>query len=259
MNLPAWVLAGLAAALFSLLRYLLIAGPPFLLLWVWGKKRWARFRIQPKPPRGREPLREFLWSLSSMLVFGLVGISVYALQKSGWGRIYFDLDRHGRPYVFLSLVLMILAHDAYFYLTHRWMHGPAVFDRVHRIHHLSRNPSPLAAFSFHPLEAAVQGAILPLLVILLPLHPLAIFLFLVYTTVLNVSGHLGFEFLPKGFARHPVWGLSNTSVHHNMHHSEVNCNYSLYFNIWDKIMATNHPKYLATYDRVKSRTAGRRS
>ena len=59
-------------------------------------------------------------------------------------------------------------------------------------------------------------------------------------TFMNVLGHLGFELYPKGFTTHWLGKWNNTSTHHNMHHKYYNCNYGLYFNIWDRIMGTNH-------------------
>ncbi len=38
-----------------------------------------------------------------------------------------------------------------------------------------------------------------------------------------------------------------------MHHKYFNYNYGLYFNIWDGIMKTVHPKYYETFAEVTSR------
>jgi sterol desaturase/sphingolipid hydroxylase (fatty acid hydroxylase superfamily) len=35
-----------------------------------------------------------------------------------------------------------------------------------------------------------------------------------------------------------------------MHHRLVKCNYGLYFNIWDRLMGTNHPDYEKSYNEV---------
>ena len=114
---------------------------------------------------------------------------------------------------------------------------------MHLIHHKSFNPTPWTTFSFHPIEAVMQVLILPIMVFAIPLHPLAILTWSMYQLVLNVGGHTGFEVMRSGFTQriHTLW--SNTATHHNMHHKHVNCNYSLYFNIWDRIMGTNHQRY----------------
>jgi sterol desaturase/sphingolipid hydroxylase (fatty acid hydroxylase superfamily) len=38
-----------------------------------------------------------------------------------------------------------------------------------------------------------------------------------------------------------------------MHHRLTRCNYGLYFNIWDRLMKTNHPEYEKSYDKVIER------
>jgi sterol desaturase/sphingolipid hydroxylase (fatty acid hydroxylase superfamily) len=35
-----------------------------------------------------------------------------------------------------------------------------------------------------------------------------------------------------------------------MHHRLVKCNYGLYFNIWDRLMNTNHPDYEKSFNQV---------
>ncbi|MEX0741608.1 MAG: sterol desaturase family protein, partial [Phycisphaeraceae bacterium] len=131
-----------------------------------------------------------------------------------------------------------------------------LFRVVHRVHHLSHNPTPWASFSFHPLEAASHAIMFPLVAVVLPMHVSVVGIWLLYMTVMNVGGHLGFEILPRGFARHRLLGWHNTSVHHDMHHHRVHCNFGLYFNVWDRLMGTNHPDYLAEHDRITAGSAG---
>ena len=188
-----------------------------------------------------------------MLVFGLAGVFILFIQKNGWTMLSEDISEHGWGYYIFSLIGLIIFHDPYFYWTHRWMHHPKVFRHVHLVHHKSTNPSPWAAFSFHPLEAIVEAGIVPLAVVLFPLHGLTIFAFLIYMTFLNVLGHLAFEMFPKNFLRKKILKWHNTTTHHNMHHRYFNCNYGLYFNWWDTWMGTNHEKYCDTFEEVTNR------
>ena len=66
-------------------------------------------------------------------------------------------------------------------------------------------------------------------------------------------GHLGYEIFPRNMIQHPLFKWLNTSTNHNMHHKYVRCNYGLYFNIWDRLMDTNHTRYYEVYDEVTSR------
>jgi Delta7-sterol 5-desaturase len=201
-----------------IVRYALFAGTAYLLFYVWFRRRVISRKIQATFPKSADLRREILYSL--------------------W--LYF----------WFSLAVLILVHDTWFYWTHRLMHLKPLFPYFHRVHHLSHNPTPWASFSFQPLEAVVQAVIFPLTVLWLPIHPVVTLLWLFYMTAMNVFGHLGFEILPAGFLRNRVSRWHNTSVHHNMHHRYVHCNYGLYFNIWDRLMGTNHPRYEEEYDRV---------
>lgn len=246
--------AGMAFVLLGfLLRYLVIAGIAYLFFYQWRKNK-NRFRIQLRPPEKKIIRLEVLYSLSTICIFTGVFVFIWLLQRKGFTQLYFTIDEKGWWWFAASVPLQLLVHDTWFYWTHRFMHLRRVFPLVHRVHHLSVNPTPWASFSFHPVEAIIEAGILPLLVIIMPLHPVALLLFLVAMTVMNVNGHLGYEIFPKGFTRKPFFRLANTSTHHNMHHRLTKCNYGLYLNIWDRIMGTNHPQYHDYFDEVKSRT-----
>lgn len=238
---------------FSFVRYLLFAGITFLVVWLWKGKKWQHKLIQKKWPENAKMWFEFRYSASTMFIFGLSGVGVFLAKKAGITQMYQNLSDYGWVYFGLSLVGLIFLHDAYFYWAHRLMHHPKIFKRVHLVHHRSTNPSPWAAFSFHPYEAVLEALIVPIAVMIMPLHSLTVFLFILYMTFLNVLGHLSYELFPKGFLKNKILRLHNTTTHHNMHHLYFNCNYSLYFNIWDRLMGTNHPKYFATFDEVTSR------
>ena len=135
---------------------------------VWGllhvvlRKRLAHRLITTWPSRA-DLRREITYSFSSLLVVAAGGAVMLAMVVSGVAEIYADPLQHGWPWLLASLPVAIVLHDAYFYWTHRLMHTRWLFRHVHVVHHRSRHPSPWAALSFHPLEALVQGAPLPLL------------------------------------------------------------------------------------------------
>jgi lathosterol oxidase len=248
-----------AAALFAVMlgRYLLVAGPLYLVCWKLLRKRLQPRRIQRALPPRRRLVAEFWWSISTFAIFSAVGVTMSLLNQLGWTRLYRDIDEHGWGYWALSIVLMTIIHDAYFYWTHRFMHLKRVFRYFHRVHHLSFNPSPWAAFSFHPLEAVVEASIIYVIAFTIPFHLSALFVFLLFMTIMNAVGHLGYELYPRGFTRHWLGRWFNTSVHHNMHHHLVHCNYGLYFNWWDRLLGTNHAAYHQTFDTVTGRAQAR--
>jgi sterol desaturase/sphingolipid hydroxylase (fatty acid hydroxylase superfamily) len=186
-----------------------------------------------------------------MPIFAAIGTLIISLHEYTRGGLYSDTSDFGIIYTVFSLAVMMLLHDTYFYWAHRLMHLPALYNRIHRIHHLSLNPSPWAAFSFHPFESLIEASVLPIIIVVMPVHMYVVIIFLVIMTGMNVLGHLGYELYPSGFTTHPFWRWFNTSTHHNMHHRFLNCNYGLYFNWWDRLLETNHPLYSENFEAVK--------
>lgn len=240
---------------FSLLtlRYFIFAGIAYGIFWIWKRDVWQYKRTQMDYPDKSKIIYEVKYSLITMTVFATVGLFIFLMKKNGYTYIYNNISERGTGYFIFSVIIAILIHDTYFYWAHRLMHHKLLFKYVHKVHHNSTNPSPWAAFSFHPTESILEALIVPMLVFIMPIHPLAILAFLLYMTLMNVLGHLGFELYPKGFTTHWFGKWNNTATHHNMHHKFFNCNYGLYFNFWDRVMGTNHPKYTDTFEEVKSR------
>lgn len=241
------------------LRYLVIAGLAFLIFYGWKRDSWVHRRIQDRYPDSRLLRQEYRYSLSTFAIFALMGIGIHEARHHGYTQIYTEVHEYGWWWFVASILLALLIHDTYFYWTHRFMHWKPLFRVMHAVHHRSHDPSPWASFSFHPTEAVVEAGILPVLVFIMPMHPLAIGGFLVVMTIMNVIGHLGYEIYPKGFTRHWLLGLNNTSTHHNMHHKYSRCNYGLYFNWWDRIMGTNHVRYQERFEEITSRGRQERS
>jgi sterol desaturase/sphingolipid hydroxylase (fatty acid hydroxylase superfamily) len=232
------------------LRYIIFAGSAYLLFYVLKRNQWLRFKIQPKFPNHRGITTEIKYSILTALIFGVVIYFTLFSSWSGYTRIYSNLHDYSAWYFWASILISIVIHDTYFYWMHRFIHLPRVFRYVHHIHHRSHNPTPLAAYSFHPIEAILEIAVLPLIALLIPIHKAALGLFGLYMILLNVHGHLGYELLPKRF-RHSRWfKWLNTSTHHNMHHHYSKANFGLYFNFWDRLMGTNHPDYSNEFEKA---------
>lgn len=232
------------------LEYLLFAGTIFLFFYVWKKRKYWYLKIQQKFPGKKNVWHEIKYSFFTVLIFGVVILQVGWATKERITLVYYPIDKYGYPYYVFSIILMIFLHDAYYYWTHRLLHWKKIFKYVHRIHHMSLNPTPFSAYALHPVEALIDVGIIPLIVFTIPYHVSAITIFSAYTLLLNVMGHLGFEFFPTGFTKHKIFRWHNTPTHHNMHHTHVKYNYSIYFNLWDRLMKTNHPRYDETFEKV---------
>ena len=237
------------------LRYAIPASIAFAVFWMWKWDALAPRRIQRRRPSRHAFRREIRYSCATAAIFATVGVVTYHLAHAGVLHIYPRIDDRGWLYWAASIGLAIVLHDAYFYWTHRAMHHRWLFARVHRIHHLSTSPSPWAAYAFAPAEAVIEALVLPLILLVVPMHETAMFGFLVYMIIMNVIGHLGIELYPRWFTASRWTRWYSTSTHHNLHHRDFRGNYGLYFTWWDRLLGTQHPEYEATFIQVTHRTA----
>ena len=101
----------------------------------------------------------------------------------------------------------------------------------------------------------VEAGIFPVVALAMPIHPAAFGLVMLWQILFNVAGHTGFEFHPTWIMNTPLRYFLNTPTNHVMHHEKMRGNYGLYFNIWDRLMGTNHPDYESRFREVTSRPA----
>ena len=229
--------------LVDLLRYLVPAALVALALALLPGHWRSRRSVQEHVPAPGQRRREFLNSMLTVLIFSANGALIFAGAKAGVLRLYTDMAERGLLYAALSLIALVLAHDAWFYWTHRLLHQRWMFRWSHRTHHRSVAPTPWAAYSFAPAEAVIQSVFLTSILLVLPLHPLVIFVFLVHMIVRNVLGHAGVDLIPRAWLA-GWWGRwLTTTLHHDLHHSQGRHNYGLYFTWWDRIGGTEHPEY----------------
>jgi sterol desaturase/sphingolipid hydroxylase (fatty acid hydroxylase superfamily) len=223
--------------------YALSAGIATFVFYVALRPLFRRRRISERRPTLAQVGREVFWSLCSIGIFGVTGGLIYFAHLSGWTRFYGPADKHGWPWFFASIALMIALHDTYFYWTHRLMHHRRLYRLFHHTHHLSVSPTPWAAYSFGPLEACVQAGIGPLIVLTMPVNGKAFLAFMLWQISFNVLGHCGHEIFPRWFLDTPFGRFLNTPTHHGLHHEKFKANFGLYFNVWDRLMGTNHRDY----------------
>jgi sterol desaturase/sphingolipid hydroxylase (fatty acid hydroxylase superfamily) len=239
----------------DLVRYLIGAGGIFLTIWLVLRQPLARRKIRVETPPTRQMWSEFGHSMLTVAIFAGVGTGIALGKLHGVLPIYTNVAEHGWAYFAASLLLMIVAHDAYFYWAHRLMHRWRWLWRFHATHHRSRNPTPWAAYSFDPGEALIHAMFMPVFVAVFPMHFVALFLFTAHMMLRNAIGHCGYELCPRGWARHPMLGQVTTTTHHDIHHEHGSRNFGLYFTWWDRWMETEHPDFHRRFDEVTARVS----
>lgn len=188
----------------------------------------------------RQIRREVAWSLASAAIYGApAGLAAWAWHARGKTLIYDDAAQYPLWWIPLSFLLVLLIHDTWFYWTHRLMHRPWWFRRMHAVHHASRPPTAWAAMSFHPWEALTGAFVIPALVFIIPLHVGVVGAVLLVMTVMGVTNHMGWEMFPRCLVEGGGGKWLITASHHQRHHDRYDCNFGLYFRHWDRICGTD--------------------
>lgn len=234
-------------------RYVAFAVSVWLVLWVACRRLLRSRKIREDTPPVRQLVVEFLVSIRSIAIFSTIGISMVLLEGAGLLPGPALAAEWGVVWAIASFVLMVIAHDAYFYWSHRLMHDPRLFRRMHRRHHRSHNPSPFSAYSFDLGEAAVMASFVPLWMIVVPTAWAVLGLFMLHQIVRNTLGHSGYELMPSTSEGKPVVDFLTTTTHHDLHHAEAGWNYGLYFTWWDRMMGTEHPAYHLRFAQVAAK------
>ena len=228
------------------LRYALAAGAVWLLVEVVLRPSPGR----PAHPRRHAPpgqvRREITYSLSTVLIFAANGLLIWLLSQQ---RHAADLCRRrlrtAGPGGALSLVLIIVAHDAWFYWTHRAAAPPALVPSrctagtmprctrrpgrpmpSTRSRRWCRPPSCRCSCCSCRCTAAVIGV------------------FLVHMILRNTIGHCAHELFPWRWTPRGWLRWITPVSHHHFHHARNRGNYGLYFTWWDRWCGTEDAQYL---------------
>lgn len=118
-----------------------------------------------------------------------------------------------------NIALSILCYDIWFYISHRFLHMPTAYRRIHYIHHQKVVPSFWDTYEGHTIESPLQsmGTVFPLFFM-----DYTIWEFFVIVVLLNL----------RGMMRHDerfVWLIGN---HHLLHHRYPRWNYGEYWLDW---------------------------
>ncbi len=224
-------------------RYFLVAGLFYLVFYIWFPQKWVARKINLKGYKKNQFKIEVTWSMVTSLIFSIAGTITMIIWQKGYTKIYMNVNEYGWWYLPVSLIIIMIMHETYYYWLHRWMHIPSVFKIVHKVHHNSNITSPFTAFSFHPWEGILQAIFLPIVLMILPIHYYVIIVQLTIMTVSSVINHLDIEIYPGSFYKNIFAKWFIGASHHSLHHKQFKYNYGLYFTLWDKIKKTESPLF----------------
>jgi len=211
--------------ILNLAKSFLIFGLAYYIFWILKPQWILKYKIQIQEKAKPIPLFEFKYFLITIFIQALV---IYSI-------IYYDLNSFSllNVHFLFSFIGYFLIYDLYFYWLHRFLHQSWMYKNIHIIHHRSRNPTPWASYSFHPVEAVLNLLYLYVFVLIFKVDLKYLIFLLILTDFGNLAGHVGFDFLPKGVLKNKIAKWITTPTHHNLHHQIPNSNFGLYFRGWD--------------------------
>lgn len=237
-------------ALFTLIlfavvfmRYVAVSAVFFGVFYRVASQKYASRKVTKGQWRRGQLTREVAYSAITSLIFAGSGVVMVWAWQQGLTKVYLDAAEYGHWYLPVSLLVALLVHETYYYWAHRLMHHPSLFRHVHRVHHESLISSPWTSFSFHPWESVLQALVVPVLVLVLPMHVGVLLTMLTIMTVSAVINHLDIEIFPARFEKHWLGRWLIGATHHSLHHAEFTSNYGLYFTFWDKWMRTESGRF----------------
>ena len=234
-----FALGALVMTLIVAARYLAVSGFFALLTRRLHPAVYAPADPAQRARLNRQMKREIAWSLLSAAIYGLpAGLVGVAWHLLGWTQIYTGAGP-GWWWLPASIAVYLFVHDTWFYWTHRAMHIPWLFTRVHAVHHASRPPTAWAAMAFHPWEALSGALLIPALTFVVPIHAGALLVVLLVMTFFGVTNHMGWELFPRSWLAGTFGRTMITASHHHLHHRHYRCNYGLYFRFWDRLCGTD--------------------
>jgi sterol desaturase/sphingolipid hydroxylase (fatty acid hydroxylase superfamily) len=250
LQAPSVLKASLGLFVIIFVRYLLFSGVYHHFFHSWLGDKFRKRFISVSHLKPEQIKKEIYRSALSAIIFTILGMGMLILWYRGYTAVYTDLSAYPIWYTILSIPLVLIIQDTFYYWLHRWMHLPRIYRKVHKDHHLSLQTSAFTSFSFHPLESLLQAIVFPFLTLWMPLHLGVILGILMFMTLTAAINHGGVEIYPSSWSRHWLAKWLIGATHHDDHHRKFTFNYGLYFTFWDKWMGTEAPEYEERFEQL---------
>ncbi|PWQ92360.1 sterol desaturase family protein [Leucothrix pacifica] len=178
------------------------------------------------------------WTAYEVLMFWAMANGYAPLSSWSDNPVWFVL-------LFLLTPLWISLH---FYLVHRWMHYPKIYQVVHKLHHRNNNVGPWSGLSMHPLEHLVFFSSI-LIHFVIAAHPLHILFHMMHQSLTASTSHTGYNgLLVKGKNRFALGTFP-----HQLHHRYLDCNYGNPEVPCDKWFGTFHDGTAESHEKLQQR------
>ena len=168
---------------------------------------------------GDQTKENVFWTLASgvpiVTAYEVVTHWLFANGHITWLR----WDDHPIWIVLIFLVIPIW-REIHFYAIHRLIHVPALYKRVHSLHHRNTNPGPWSGLSMYPVEHLLYFSAIAIHWIVSS-HPAHAMFTQFHLLLAPTPGHSGFEKIEVGNG-----AIETNGFGHYLHHKYFEVNYS---------------------------------
>ncbi len=247
------MLAFIKQYLITLISALTIMSAAYLIFWIIFGKKLSNRKIQLSKRAGWSQIKGELGATFLSFIGGtLFSILLLSLNEIGFTQFYLETGKFGFGYEVITIIVMLVVSDTWFYWSHRSMHHPSIYKYVHALHHKSLDVNPYTSSSFHIIESLWLTLWLLPLALVMPISMTVLGIMQVIGTFNNLKSHLGYELFPKFFSLPPFNILVN-ATNHSLHHTQYNGNYGLFFRFWDIICGTELNSTDSTFTEIHQR------
>ena len=180
--------------------------------------------------------------LSMLNLFVFAPMFVVPLWQYAWKDRYFEKwgntttisDFDMKTEVF-NMAIHAVVVDTVFYFTHRLIHYPYLYKRIHKIHHRFKAPVSVASMYAHPIEFVfgnLAGVILGPAIT--NCHPMTTAFWICLALFTTGGSHSGYKFL----------GAKS----HDHHHQYFDCNFGV-GGVWDSVFSTDYESWKAAREK----------
>lgn len=220
-------------------------------------------KIQPRGFKWRFIRHEVIWTIINVVVsaFTLGAMKTYLVQN---GYIVYNSEPASAWVIVLEFALYFFLFDTWFYWGHRLMHVEPIYKWVHKTHHISTSTNPLTSTSINPIEAFINGSMVPVFMMaatllsahvdgISPIHTATVALIAPTSILMGFYVHSGFEFLPRWWNKFWLTKWFISATFHDQHHRYFSGNFGGYTTIWDRICGTMRKNYEPDFEKIATR------
>jgi Delta7-sterol 5-desaturase len=243
-SVPEWFGEQTVVRMFAVYWLILLVGA-FITYWVFAGGAYvvlfhltkglilSEERTAVKPGRIWEEIKV---SHKAMPTLSAMISAMYCLHYAGYGRVYSNVEDYGWGYFFFSIAWFLVFTDFLIYWAHRFLHVQPLYKWFHALHHHFFEPTPFAAYAFHPIDGFVQGVPYHIFTFLFPFHTWLYLGMMVAVQFWTICIHDRLDLAGTGDS----WRyIINGAQHHTLHHTHCKVNYGQYLTWNDRIFGTS--------------------